>query len=122
MSALPLSFSTADLAHRTNTSPRPALPALRSITRYHLAGKVGYGFELVQALPVDVEKDRDGSYLISDPVFGVYGHGTTEDEAFADFSVSLVEYRDILATGANPETKTVLAHLATYLRRERAQR
>ena len=116
MSALPLAFTVGDIAHRTNASVQR--PALRAIQRYHLAGKVGHGFELVQVLPVDVERDQDGSYLVSDPVFGVYGHGANEAEAFADFSVSLVEYRDIMATGVNPETAEVLARLQTYLQPE----
>lgn len=109
-----LAFAFDDLAERTNTSPpRPA--ALRAIERYHLAGSVGHGLELVQALPVDVERDQDG-YLISDSLFGVYGQGATVDAAFADFSVSLVEYHDILAAGVNPETRAVVDHLGTYLR------
>lgn len=114
MSALPLTFAFDGLAERTSTSPpRPA--ALRAIERYHLAGSVGHGLELVQALPVDVERDQDGAYLISDSLFGVYGQGATVDEAFGDFSVSLVEYHDIMAAGVNPETRAVVEHLRTYL-------
>lgn len=117
MSALPLALAMDAVAHSTNASA--ARTAFRVIERYHLAGKVGHGFELVQALPVDVEKDSDGAYLVSDSLFGVYGHGATEDEAFADFSVSLVEYRDIMAAGENTETRAVVEHLGAYLQPER---
>jgi predicted RNase H-like HicB family nuclease len=117
VSAQPLTFAVGELVRRTSASPRrPA--SLRSIERHHLAGKIGFGFELVQALPVDLEKEPDGTYMASDPVFGVYGHGATVDEAFADFSTSLVEYYEIMATGANPETKRVVVHLHAYVRPE----
>jgi hypothetical protein len=81
-----------------------------------LVGKVSHGFELVQALPVHVERDQDGSYLVSDLLFGVYGQGPNENEASADFGVSLVEYYDIMAAGVNPETRAVVNHLRAYLR------
>jgi predicted RNase H-like HicB family nuclease len=84
-----------------------------------LLGPVGDGFELVQPLPVTVEVDQDGSYVVSDSLFGVYGHGSTEEEAWDDFSISLVEYHDIMAAGANAETAAVVEHLGTYLQRER---
>lgn len=116
MSALPLMLEINDLAGRTNATP-PRL-TLRAIERYHLSGTVGHGFEIVQPLPLNVERDRDGAYLISDPFFGVYGQGTTLDDAFADFSVSLVEYHDIMAAGINPETHAVVEHLRTYLQPE----
>jgi hypothetical protein len=128
MSALPLTLAVHQIAERTNASqPRQPLRehtnateprrTLRVIERYHLLGKVGDGYELVQPLPVDVQREHDGTYLISDPFFGVYGHGANEDDAFAD--VSLVEYHDIMAAGVNPETRAVVEHLRTYLQPER---
>jgi hypothetical protein len=122
-------FDLHGVAERTNANqPRQALRertnaselrrSLRAIERYHLLGKVGHGYELVQALPVDVEREQDGTYLICDVLFGVYGHGPSVDDAFADFSVSLVEYYDIMAAGVNPETRAVVEHLRTYLKPE----
>jgi hypothetical protein len=112
-----VTFALDSLERRTNAT---AQPVMRVPERYHLAGKVGYGLELVQALPVDVERDEHGGYRVSDPLFGVYGQGATEDDAFVDFSVSLVEYYEIMAQGVNPETRAVVDHLRTYLRPERS--
>ena len=112
--ALPLSFPVEDLPRRTDTTPKPRL---RVCERYHLLGWAGDHFELVQPLPVDIERDQDGTFLVSDPLFAVYGHGPTEDEALHDFLVSLGEYHEIMADGANPETRAVVANLDTYLQR-----
>ena len=113
MSALPLAFLVDEVAHHTNTNPRRA--PLRSIERYHLIGALPHGFDLVQVLPVDVEKDHDGAYVVSDPTFGVYGQGASEGAAFDDFAVSLVEYYEIMAGGVNPETQAVVEQLRTYM-------
>ena len=114
MSALPLSIGVGELARRTHTTPKPAI---RLLKRFHLAGDMGYGFELVQPLPVDIERDENGAFLASDPLFGVYGHGATEDDAVSDFTVSLVEFYEIMSEGVNPETQAVIRHLQTYLQR-----
>lgn len=124
---LPLRYA-APAAARTTETPQHAprvrtdvttqRPAFRVIEPYHLSGTVGHGFEIVQPLPLNVERDAEGVYLISDSLFGVYGQGPTLDEAFADYSVSLVEYHDIMAAGVNPETKAIVEHLRTYLQAE----
>lgn len=44
-----------------------------------------------------IERDADGSYLVTDSESVVYGHGATEAEARADYERSRCEYQEIIS-------------------------
>lgn len=83
----------------------------------YLLGRIAEGWELVQQLPVSLE--RDGNlYIMSDTLFSVYGDGDTETCAQEDYVTSLIEYYQLLEGRAdNVFTRTLLQKLKRYLRR-----
>lgn len=68
--------------------------------RIILPGKLGYGWRLTQPMFLLLEQDDDGSYLLSDGLFAVYGEGETEEEALQDYMISLFDYYELLAARA----------------------
>jgi hypothetical protein len=73
----------------------------------------------MQPLLVRLEKNEDGSFVVSDEVFVVYGVGDTEREALQDYLVSLVDYYELLAERAiedDPETQALFLRLQSYFR------
>ena len=61
------------------------------------------GYVLVQPIPIEIEQEDDGSYLISDTVFNEYGEGDTLEAARQDYLLSLAGYYQILKGYATPE-------------------
>ena len=45
-------------------------------------------WSLVRSLSATLDKDEDGSYVISDDIFTAYGVGDTYDEAYQDFIIA----------------------------------
>ena len=49
----------------------------------------------IRPYPLTIERDDDGSYVVSDDVTLVYGRGDTLAEALAEYDASLAEWRAI---------------------------
>lgn len=82
------------------------------------AGTIASGWELIRALPVKIEQDEDGYYIVSDDTFLVYGEGRTLEEAQQDYTESLIDYYEIIATRAGEghiPTHQLLQLLQEYL-------
>jgi hypothetical protein len=78
------------------------------------------GWRIRQPLMVNFICDEDGSAIISDEVFPIYGTGDTISEAMADYVTSLVELYEIVEQDVAdqvPHTEDELARLAFYLTR-----
>lgn len=90
-----------------------------SIQHVDLVGAILPDFRVRHTFPVSLVRDDDGSYIASDPVFLVYGTGSTPFEAIDDFVVALKEYYDIVAEQAadNPEDSKLLAQLNVHFQR-----
>lgn len=82
-----------------------------------LAGVIAPGWQMAQPFLVTLEQDEDGSYLISDEEFAVYGDGDTPFEALQDYIISLIDYYELLAVRAkgDPAAEAQFNHLQTYL-------
>jgi hypothetical protein len=58
-----------------------------------LVGPIGEsGLSIKQPMIVTLESDDDGGFLVSDPVFAVYGEGRSAAAAHWDFRSSLQDY------------------------------
>ena len=82
-----------------------------------IVGRIAERWELVQPLPVSLEKDGD-LYIMSDDLFLVYGDGNTETTAQEDCVTSLIEYYQLLS--GRPDdvfTRVLFQRLKRYLRR-----
>lgn len=78
----------------------------------------GKEWRLVQPLTLQYEQDTDGSHLVSDNIFLVYGVGDSIAEAMRDYTISLFEYYEIVATNVTDEaTARQLAQVQQYLQR-----
>lgn len=82
-----------------------------------LIGKIPNNLIVVQPIQITVEVDEDQSYLVSDDIFLVYGHGDNRVEALTDYAESLAEFYELLENGAksNPFDKKLFAHLQSYI-------
>ena len=89
-----------------------------------LVGEIAPSWILIRPLLVEVEQDEDGSYIMSDVTFGVYGHGNTVIEAKQDLIITLIDYYELLAERAEQEPLTYIQfrRLRLYLDRVQPQR
>ena len=50
------------------------------------------GYSQLREIPVRIQEDEDGTYIVTCDYGTMYGHGTSERDAFEDFSISLRDY------------------------------
>jgi hypothetical protein len=90
-----------------------------SQAQFSLSGQIIPRWEIIQPLLLTVEHDDDGSYLVNDDLFGVYGDGSSVSEALTDYMISLGDYYEILSVKAREDDKLVRAQferLQRYVR------
>jgi hypothetical protein len=97
-------------------------PQLNS--HWMLAGSIARGWTLSRPLWVAIESDDDGSFLVSDSEFAVYGQGETPEGAMRDYVVSLIEYYQLLESRAKQQdpTKRLFTTLAMVLRKDSSRK
>ncbi len=61
-----------------------------------LVGQISNDFIITQPLQINVERDDDGTYIVSDSIFLVYGNGENQSDAVHDYVDSLIEFYKIL--------------------------
>lgn len=94
-------------------------PALAQEQILTLWGRVAPGWVLARPMMVLLELDEDGSYVVSENTFTVYGVGQTTIEAQQDYINSLIEYYELLqkdVASGDPPTQAQLSRLQSYLR------
>lgn len=75
---------------------------------------------LVQQLPVVLEHDDDGTYVLSDEVFDRFGSGGSPQSAYTDLMEDLGIYYEIIAESAvedYPAARALFEHLQQYIQR-----
>ena len=110
MNSAPATFEVDPAASSTSAQPP-------SVVRSHVFGQSAAGWRIGQPLEVHVVPGRAG-YLISDPVFNVFGEGRTYPEAEGDFVASLIDYYLLMAHSDEPATQAIVRHLETYVHRD----
>ncbi|NPV57632.1 MAG: hypothetical protein HPY76_13310 [Anaerolineae bacterium] len=82
-----------------------------------LFGKINETLELIMPLQINIVRQSDLTYVVSDDVFLVYGHGDGLEEALIDYAESLASYYRIIEnnSGVNPFDKKLFARLQTYI-------
>jgi hypothetical protein len=85
-------------------------------------GPIADGWETVKPILLNVERDEDGEYIVTDSFSTVYGNGRTASRAKADYCLSLVEYYEFLASVASTNVEAVikLAKFSGYVRKKPA--
>jgi len=66
-----------------------------------LIGSINHEWEFVTHIVVQIEQDDDGSYIVSDDEFRIYGIGDTQQRAERDYVASLIEYYEIIEESAS---------------------
>ena len=96
-----------ETAHRTGSVYRISISnqTLTGIREYPclLTGEITPEWQLKQPVSLRIERDEDGSFIMSEEVFNIYGHGSTPEEAKEDFIIALVEYYEILKKYASDD-------------------
>ena len=85
-------------------------------SRLVLHGLVAAGWEIVEPLPISVQVDEDGQYLLTDEIFAVFGEGNNLSEARKDLVTSLIEYYELIAGYEDAPSRELLTMLSKYLR------
>lgn len=95
----------------------PEFPIWTQINRAFLLGKVSPDWKMVQPLPINLEQDEDGTHIVSDDIFLVYGNGNTPIEAMCDYVSSLLEFFQLVKEGAetNLFDQEQLLNLQSYI-------
>lgn len=92
--------------------------APRQSILYGTLGSYAPGWVIQQRLPVNFTPDEDGSFIVSDEIFPVYGTGETPSEAMADYITSLLELYGMVERDVRnrvPDTEDEFARLSYYL-------
>lgn len=96
---------------------RPSTLSQRpSLSELFLAGEVVPGWEVIQPLALNIQYDEDGSVVVSDKSFYIYGCGETVQAAVYDYAVSLSEYYEILESYDDEPSHSLFNLLRQYLR------
>jgi hypothetical protein len=84
-----------------------------------LYGNLTEGYSLIAPLKVRLELEDDGSCIVSDDLFAVYGQGPTSETAIADYVTSLIEYFDLMEISAKDHepTASLFRRLGSYVTR-----
>ncbi len=103
---------TAPVGHTANGSLLRRAIAL-------LSGPLSPQHVLRMPLPVTIEVDDQGWFIISDDLFCQYGDGITREVAEADYRGTLAEYYELVAAGAptSAEDTRELRELGRYILR-----
>lgn len=76
------------------------------------------GYKVIQRLPLILEFDDDGTYIVHDSLFDEYGTGTNFQEAKQSYLSNLVDYYQMLsglATDDNSPTQALSKHLQQFI-------
>jgi hypothetical protein len=98
-----------------NRKPSASAEYITRPQQVAFCGEIAPGWRLIRELPITIDEDDNGSYIVSDDIFYVYGEGDTLEEAHNDYIQSLVEYYEILAQHSDEPTQQLLSRLSTYL-------
>jgi len=99
----------------------PIRPArLVTENQAYVRGDIPHGLVIFQPFLVNIEREEDQTYVISDDLFLVYGNGENLPDALNDYILSLSEYYQILEQNANlnPFDKMQFEYLQTYIHPE----
>src|SRR5579859_4391330 len=59
-------------------------------------GELAPGWQVKQTIPLTVERDEDGLWLLSDALFLCYGAGESLTEALQDYALDLLSYAEVV--------------------------
>lgn len=85
---------------RTNATSSPGIIVTEELSQGSVVfvepQAIGDHFRLIRPLPVEMQQDEDGWWVVSDLSFSVYGDGADRDSAVRDFMRSLAETYDLV--------------------------
>jgi hypothetical protein len=75
------------------------------------------GWKIVSSIVVDIERDDDGDFVVTDHFSTVYGNGETESGAVNDYCLSLFDYYEILeGQPRTPAVASALKRIRSYIK------
>ena len=78
---------------------------------------IGGGWEIGQPLFVRVQFDEHGNYIMDDLDIGMYGIGSSYEEALSDYTASLIEYHELLDDRDDPPTQALFRYVDRFIHR-----
>ncbi len=84
-----------------------------------LTGRIRVGWRLSIPLLIRIEREDDGSFVVSDDEFAVHGDGESRDQAIRDYAESLIEYYELLSSRSRGDEPTMklFRRLQDYLKK-----
>lgn len=88
-----------------------------SVSHAYLIGQISNDLFITQPFQINFERDDDGTHVVSDDLFLVYGSGDNQNSALQDYVSSLIEFYEILkkSAPANKFDKGQLTILEKYI-------
>lgn len=77
-------------------------------------GKFHPGYRFIEPVTLTIERDEDGSFVVSDDIFGIYGHAFTLREAVKDYVLAFVGYYELLSAHQDAPTVALFQELKRY--------
>ncbi len=102
----------------TAKASRGTFGVLSALEPLALNGYLGTDWYIHQSIPLEVQQESDGWFVVSDAVFLVYGDGATLATAGMDYMRSLHEFCEMVRESAQrrPEDVAQYQHILAYIR------
>lgn len=86
-------------------------------SQVYLFGNIHPDYLLILPLPLNIERDNDGTFVISDDIFLVYGYGKDRLKAMKDYVNSFIDYFEAVKRNSdkNQFDKLLFSSLQTYM-------
>jgi len=98
------------------------LPPIELVPQYvpfqaYLYGDIHPDYFMIQPLQINIEEEDDGTFVISDDIFLVYGYGRDRLKALKEYVSSFIDYFELVQRNSdqNQFDKKLLTHLQTYI-------
>jgi hypothetical protein len=80
-----------------------------------LRGALSGAYSLSKPIHLEVIRDEQGAYVVSDSITTVYGYGDDSQTAINDYVASLIEYYELLEQSENERAGELRAPLNQYI-------
>jgi len=98
-------------------SRRAQTTQVSSDIQAYLIGQISDDLAVIQPIQINIERDEDQTYVVSDDLFLVYGNGEVQAKAIHDYVASLIEFYRILEKSAatNKFDQEQFANIQAYI-------
>lgn len=79
-----------------------------------IVGRIHRDYQFTKPISLIVERDDDGSYVLSDEIFGVFGNAFTLKDAVQDYISAFIGYYELLSAHQDAPSVALFQELKRY--------